>query len=67
LIEKFGANIVEEITPKYNEIVEKFQSMYHDGSLIDYTTNPDNQQLFELHDGIYVDMRVHETYYPSMQ
>jgi len=50
LIEKFGANIVEEITPKYNEIVEKFQSMYHDGSLIDYTINPDNQQLFELHE-----------------
>jgi hypothetical protein len=30
LIEKFGANIVDEITPKYNEIVEKFQSMYKD-------------------------------------
>lgn len=67
LIEKFGTSIIDEITPKYNEIVEKFQSMYKDWSLIEYTTNPDNQQLFELHEWIYVDMRTHETYYPSMQ
>jgi hypothetical protein len=30
LIEKFGTGIIDEITPKYNEIVEKFQSMYKD-------------------------------------
>jgi hypothetical protein len=50
LIEKFGASIIDEITPKYNELVAKFQTMYKDGSLIEYTTNPDNKQLFELHE-----------------
>jgi hypothetical protein len=67
LKEKFGENIIDEISPKYEEVVNKFRELYHSGDLINYTINADNQQLFELHPNIFLDMRVHETYYPSMQ
>jgi hypothetical protein len=67
LKEKFGENIIEEITPKYNKLVKKFQEMFHDGSLLNYTVDSNNQQLFELYKNIYVDMRIHEIYFPDLQ
>jgi hypothetical protein len=30
LKEKFGEKIIEEIAPKYEEVVNKFKALYHD-------------------------------------
>ena len=67
LINKLWENKVSEISTKYFEIVKKFQEIYNDKKLIEYIQDDNSQKLFEISDWVFVDMRIHELYLPSIQ
>lgn len=67
LISQFGEDNISDITTKYFEIVDKFQKIYNDKKLIEYIQDDNSQKLFEIHPWIFVDMRLHELYLPSIQ
>lgn len=67
LISKFWENILSKIFVKYQEVASKFEELYHNEELIDYIKNPDTQKLFEIHEWIFVDMRIIEVYLPTIQ
>ncbi len=67
LISTFWENNIWAIKTKYQEVVSKFQEIYNSKKLISYMQDKTTQKLFEIYDNIFVDMRLHEVYYPSIQ
>jgi vacuolar-type H+-ATPase subunit D/Vma8 len=67
ILEKYGQDILTQISNKYNLIKAKFQELYHNDTLIQYVQDDNSQKLFELHSNIFVDIRIHEIYLPTIQ
>lgn len=67
LLSKFWEKTLWNIQTKYQEVVVKFQEIYNNKNLIAYIQDNTKQKLFEIHENIFVDMRIHEIYYPSIQ
>ncbi|HKL43931.1 MAG TPA: class I tRNA ligase family protein, partial [Candidatus Absconditabacterales bacterium] len=63
----FGESEYGIIKQKYQEIVKKYQEIYHSGKLIEYNQDENNQKIFEIGENVFVDIRTHEIYYPSIQ
>ncbi len=64
---KFWEEEEKKIELKYQEIVKKFEEIHQNWKLLEYNQNKNNQKLFEIWKNIFVDMRIHEVYYPSIQ
>ncbi|MCK9467032.1 MAG: class I tRNA ligase family protein [Candidatus Absconditabacterales bacterium] len=60
LDEIYGTEEKKNIENNYKKSVEKYQKLYKEKEILDYTLNDNNQQLFEIGGNVFVDMRLHE-------
>lgn len=65
LIENCWDTKIQEIENKYQEVVKFYHELFNSKKLLDYTLW-DQQQLFEIWENVFVDIRLHELYHGSI-
>ena len=66
LLDAFWTEKTQEIENNYQKIVAKYQEIFNSKKLLAYTLDDNNQQLFEIWENIFVDIRLHELYHASI-